>query len=401
MSVRRMRWKLFATLGVLALVAGACGGGGDDTGGDAGGAGGGAEEVTIAFMGALTGDNANLGINGRDGMKLAVDTANATGQGPTIVVKEFDTAGDPAQAGTVKDQVIADQDIIGVMGPMFSGETKAVIPAFEDAGLVMVSPSATNKDLPDIIPGGRVFHRIIADDALQASGISTYLADTVRPESVVYVHDNTEYGKGLTDDVSRLAGTEGLQAATPAPLTLDPEAQDFSSTVNAVISSGADVVFYGGYYSEAGRFKKQLTDAGFTGAFVSGDGSLDPGFIEAAGPEAAEGAQLSCPCNLAFANSESERLRTFFEQHVAELGREPGLYSPEGYDAANILIQGIKAGNTDRESLLSWLENDFTSYEGVSKTVEFAENGNVTSRDFFVFEVADGKLSPLETVTVG
>lgn len=405
MSPRPLRWKLFAAVSALALVAMACGGGGDgggggDTSAGGGGGGGGGETVTIAFMGALTGDNANLGINIRDGVKLAVDTANAAGQGPTIVVKEFDTAGDPAQAGTVKDQVIADQDVIGIVGPAFSGETKAVIPAFEDAGLVMISPSATNKDLPTIVPGGRVFHRVIADDALQASGIATYLADTVQPESVTYVHDNTEYGKGLTDDVAALSGQQGVTPATPSPLTLDPEAQDFSSTVNAVVSSGADVVFYGGYYSEAGRFKKQLTDAGFTGTFISGDGSLDPGFIDAAGPQFADGAQLTCPCNLAFATSESEKLRSFFEQHNAEVGKEPGLYSPEGYDAANILIEGIKAGNTDRESLLTWLENDFTSYDGVSKTVEFAENGNVTSRDFFVFQVRDGKLAPLETVNV-
>lgn len=394
--------KLFAAVSALALVVSACGGGeeGAAPGGDAGGGGAG-ETVTLAFMGALTGDSANLGINIRDGVKLAVDAANARGEGPTIALKEFDTAGDPAQAGTVKDQVIADDEVIGVVGPAFSGETKAVIPAFEDAGLAMISPSATNKDLPNIIPGGRVFHRVIADDALQASGIATYLAQTVKPKSVAYVHDNTEYGKGLTDDVASLAGGQGVKAATPAPLTLDPEAQDFSATVNAVVSSGADVVFYGGYYSEAGRFKKQLTDAGYTGTFVSGDGSLDPGFIAAAGPQFAEGARLSCPCNLAFPTSENEKLRGFFQQHTEQLGREPGLYSPEGYDAANILIEGIKAGNTDRESLLSWLEEDFTSYEGVSKTVEFAENGNVNSRDFFVFQVKDGKLAPLETVNVG
>ncbi len=402
MKPRPMRRKLFVVISALALVAGACGDGESDTPTGGSGAGGDdtPESVTIAFMGALTGESANLGINVRDGIKLAVDAANATGEGPTIEVKEFDTAGDPAQASTIKDQVAADDDIIGVVGPVFSGETKAVIPTFEDAGLVMISPSATNKDLPDIVPGGRVFHRIIADDALQASGITAYLADTVQPESVVYVHDNSEYGKGLTDGVAELTGEEGVEAATPSPLTLDPEAQDYSSTVNAVVSSGADVVFYGGYYTEAGRFKKQLADAGFTGDFVSGDGSLDPGFIEAAGPEFAEGAQLSCPCNLAFANSESEELKAFFEEHTEGLGREPGLYSPEGYDAANILIEGIKAGNTDRESLLTYLENDFTSYQGVSKTVEFADNGNVTSRDFFVFQVVDGKLAPLETVSV-
>ncbi len=383
----------------MALVLSGCGGGGDDQDSAGGGDDPAGETVTIAFMGALTGDSANLGINVRDAMELAVDQANATGDGPTIAIKEFDTAGDPAQAGTVKDQVIGDDDVVAVVGPVFSGETKAVIPSFEDAGLPMISPSATNKDLPDIVPGSSVFHRIIADDALQASGVASYITDTLAPSSIVFVHDNTEYGKGLTDDVASLVTGAGVTAATDAPLTLDPDAQDFSSTVNAVNGADPEVLFYGGYYTEAGRFKKQLTDAGFTGTFVSGDGSLDPGFIAAAGAEAAEGARLSCPCNLAFQESEGN-LKEFFDNHTEEVGREPGLYSPEGYDAANILIQGIKAGNTDRASLVSYLEEDFTSYEGVSKTVEFADNGNVTSKDFFVFEVTDGAFAAVETVTV-
>lgn len=398
--MRRMRpWRFMAILLTAALAIGACGG--DDNGAvtDTTAADG-ARTVTIAFMGALTGDNANLGINIRDGIRLAIEEANAEGEDVQIAMKEFDTAGDPAQASTVKDQVIADDDVVGVVGPAFSGETRAVIPAFEDAGLPMVSPSATNKELPDVVPNSRVFHRVIADDTLQAAGVAAYLADTLEPTSVVYIHDNSEYGKGLTDDVVRLAGERGLRAAVAQPLVLDPKAQDFSSTVNSVVSARPGAVFYGGYYAEAGRLKKQLTDAGFTGTFVSGDGSLDPGFVDAAGAAAAEGAQLSCPCNLAFETS-TGKLKEFYDNFRAEIGKAPGLYSPEGYDAANILIEGIRAGNEDRESLLTWLEEEFTSYEGVSKTVEFAENGNVTSKEFFVFQVKDGELAPSATVEIG
>lgn len=391
------RWLPVVAL-VTALVLAACGSD-DDADTVAGGTGdGGGRTVTIAFMGALTGDNANLGINIRDGIKLAVDKANAEDDDVTIALKEFDTAGDPAQAGTVKDQVIADSSVIGVVGPAFSGETKAVIPAFEAAGLVMISPSATNVDLPNVVPDSKVFHRVIADDALQASGIASYLADTAKPATVAYVHDNTEYGKGLTEDVVKLTAAKGIRTALVE--TVDPDAEDFSATVNKVNAANADLVFYGGYYAEAGRFKKQLADAGSKATFLSGDGSLDPGFVTAAGAASAEGARLSCPCNLAFETSEGA-LKEFYDEFRAEIGKEPGLYSPEGFDAANVLIQGIKAGNFDRPSLLNYVENDFTSLVGVSKTVEFAPNGNVTSKDFFVFQVEDGKLAPLETVQVG
>src|SRR4051794_37607253 len=78
--------------------------------------------VALAFVGALTGDNANLGINIRNGAKLAVDQANKAG-GTKVELKEFDTAGDAAQASTLKDKFINDQSIIGLVGPAFSGET--------------------------------------------------------------------------------------------------------------------------------------------------------------------------------------------------------------------------------------------------------------------------------------
>ncbi len=389
--------RLTAVAMASALVLAACGSDDDPAVGPSNTSEGGGTTVTIAFMGALTGDNANLGINARDGVKLAVEEANAEDGDITIVVKEFDTGGDAAQAGTLKAQVIGDSSIIGVVGPVFSGESKAVIPDFEAAGLVMVSPSATNVELPNLVPDGKVFHRVIADDALQAAGIAAYLADTAKPASVAFVHDNTDYGKGLTEDLQKRVTDGGIKSALLA--TVNPDEEDFSATVNAVNTAKPDLVFYGGYYAEAGRFKKQLADAGSTATFVSGDGSLDPGFITAAGAAGAEGARLSCPCNLAFENSEG-RLGAFFADYTATIGKEPGLYSPEGYDSANVLIQGIKAGNTDRPSLLNYLETEFTSYEGASKTVQFAPNGNVTSKDFFVFEVKDGKLAPLETVAV-
>ena len=389
--IRRPIRRAAALALVASLVLVACG---DDE--EAGPAG--RREITLGFVGAKTGDNANLGINIRDGMKLAVDEENAAGGDVTIRMQEFDTAGDPAQAGTIKGQFIGDRNIVGIVGPAFSGETKALIPDLHQAGLVMISASATNKDLPTVVPDQKVFHRAIGDDALQAQGIVDYLATVERPRSVVFVHDNSEYGKGLTDDVRRRAQARGLSAAGQTR-TLDPKAQDFSSVVTDVRTSGADLVFYGGYYAEAGRFKKQLGDAGVTAKFVSGDGSLDKGFVEAAGAERAEGARLTCPCNLALETS-TGKLKQFFDDYKAKIGKEPGLYSAEGYDATKILIKGIKAGNDTREKLLAYVEDQVGTYEGISKTIEFEPNGNLRSKTFFVFQVKDGKITPLQTLDV-
>jgi branched-chain amino acid transport system substrate-binding protein len=385
----------FAMVLASALILAACGG--DDDAEETTGAGGGGQSsqtYTIGFVGALTGDNAQLGINQRDGIRVAIEEENR-GDGPDIRMKEFDTAGDPAQATTIKDRFINDRDVIGIVGPAFSGETKALLPDIQAAGLPMISASATNKDLPTVVPNASVFHRVIADDALQASGVVAYLVKE-SPQSLVVVHDNTEYGKGLADDVAKQAPAKGVSVS--ATEILDPKAQDFSATVNKIKAANPSHIFYGGYYAEAGRFKKQLTDAGVRATFVSGDGSLDPQFVTNAGAAAAEGSRLTCPCNLALETSTGS-LKTFYDNFKRTTGKEPGLYSPEAYDAAKILIQGIKAGNTDRAKLLQYLEG-LSQFEGISKPIEFEANGNLKSKSFFVFEIKGGKITPNQQIEV-
>ena len=391
--ITRFRWRVTALLAVSSLLLVACGGDDDEetTSGQ------GAEtSATIGFVGALTGDNANLGINIRDGMKVAIDEENAKG-GTKINLKEFDTSGDAARASTIKDQFINDQSVIGIVGPAFSGETRAVLPSIQAGGLPMISSSATNTGLPTVAPNLTVFHRVIADDALQANGIVTYYNTlNPKPTKVAVVHDNTDYGKGLADDVDKGLTAKNLTKATSAPLTVDPKAQDFSSTVNALRTAAPSHIFYGGYYAEAGRLRKQLFDANVRVDFLSGDGSLDGGFVTAAGAAQAEGAKLSCPCNLALESSTGS-LKSFYDSFKSKIGKEPGLYSPEAYDATKIFIQGIKAGNTDRPKLLAYLEG-FSSYQGVSKTIEFEANGNLKAKTFFVFQVKGGKITPLQQI---
>lgn len=390
-------WRIVALLVLSSLVLAACGDADDDEETTTGGGGTQTETFTIGFVGALTGDNANLGINIRDGIKVAMNEENAK-EGPKIALKEFDTAGDPAQASTIKDRFIGDTSVLGIVGPAFSGETRAVIPDIARAGLVMISASATGKDLPNIVPNNATFHRVLGDDILQARGVARYLADVEKPASVAYVHDNTDYAKPLTEDTEREARGRGVRTAGQI-LTLDPKAQDFSSVVNAVRAADPAAIFYGGYYAEAGRFRKQLYDAGVRGTFISGDGSLDNGFVVSAGAAAAEGAKITCPCNLALPES-TGALKTFYDNFKRDIGKDPGLYSPEAYDAAKILIAGIKAGNHDRPSLLRYVE-DLQQYEGVSKTISFEPNGNLIGKQFFVFQVRNGKITPHQTVEVG
>ena len=384
--------RSLSVLAVAALTFSACGDDGDETETGTGQTGGDTRTYSIAFVGPLTGDNANLGINIRNGAKVAVQEANQAG-GPKVELKEFDTQGDPAQATTLKERFVNDQSIIGIVGPTFSGETRAVMQPLQEANLVMVSASATNAALPTAVPNQTVFHRLVPDDDVQGKGVADYVSKKLGAKRAAYVDDNSEYGKGLADGTRKLLEAAGVP--TVANDSIDPRSQDFSAVVNRIRQANPDLIFYGGYYSEAGRLRKQLVDGGVRVRFLSGDGSLDQGFITAAGAAGAEGAQLTCACKLATEDA-GGKLGEFAKDYKSLNGAAPGTYSTEGYDSASILIKGIKEGKTDRRALLDYVEN-LGSFEGVGKNISFEANGNIKATGVFVYEVKGGKLTVLGT----
>jgi branched-chain amino acid transport system substrate-binding protein len=394
--------RLLALMLIAVLFFAACGDDGDDDDGTAQdgdttttAAAGDGETIALAFVGPLTGPNAALGVNIRNGAKVAIEEANEEGGDYNFVLKEFDTQGDPAQAPTVKDKYINDDEIVGVVGPTFSGETKAVLPDLSSAPLVMISASATNVDLPNEVPDGKSFHRLVPDDDVQGEGVADYVTEVLEAGTAFYIHDNTDYGKGVADGTQAILEDAGVDTAGSA--AIDPRSQDYSSAVNSAKAAGADVIFYGGYYAEAGRLAKQLKDAGVDAKFMSGDGSLDPGFVESAGADGAEGAVVTCACRIASEDAEGELGEFATKYKEVNDGAAAGTYSTEGYDAAKILIEGIKAGNDTREALIDYVEG-LGAYEGISKAIEFEDNGNIKAGDVYVYEFKGGKIEELGTV---
>jgi branched-chain amino acid transport system substrate-binding protein len=329
--------------------------------------------ATIAFFGPKTGDAANLGLNIVGGVKVAVDKFNAEHPDCKVTTKDFDSQGDPEKATPLAAQVINDKSIIGVVGPTFSGESDATGPAFAEAGLVTVSSSATNPDLTS--NGWKTFHRILGNDATQSPAAAKYIKDNLKSKKAFVVDDASEYGKGIADGVAKDLGD--LVVGTD---TVQVKQTDFGPTVTKIKASGADALWYGGYYAEAGLLAKQLRAAGWKGYFVSGDGSNDPGFVEAAGKAAAKDARLTCPCGAA-----TPEFTADYEK--ANPGKKPGTYSAEGFDAATILLDGIGEGKSTRSELLDYVN----AYDkpGLTKQLKFDDKGEVAEVVIYAFKVDD------------
>jgi branched-chain amino acid transport system substrate-binding protein len=376
--------KVAGAIAVLVLGAAACG-----KSDDGGGGGGSTSNVKIGIVGAATGPNAQLGINIANGAKLAIDQYNATNPKTKITAVVYDTQGDPAVAPGQVRKSIQDK-VAGVVGPAFSGESKAVDKDYEEAQVPNISASATAVNLSQ--NGYKYWHRVVANDDVQGPADATFITGTLKAKKVFVIDDNQEYSVGLADAVAKAAQSGG---ATVQRDKIDPKASDYSSTVNKVRSAGAEAIFYGGYYAEAGKLLKQLRDANVKAKFVSDDGSSDPGLIKAAGQQQAETAMASCPCLLA-GFSKDAKAQKFAGEYKAKFGADPGTYSAEGYDAANMLIEAVKAGKTTGPDINTFLAS--LNYPGVSKPLKFNPNGEPTESTIFMYQVQGGTFVSLGDV---
>jgi len=353
-------------------------------------AGGGTKPVLeIGVQGPLSGDNQALGLNIEWGVKLAVNQANEKGDLPvTLAVKEADDQGDQSKGADAANLLIQDPKVIASVGPAFSGPTAASGKLYADAGLVAVSPSATRPSLTS--SGYKTFYRVVANDSVQGPAAADYMAKVVKAGKVFVVDDKSQYGTGLaTAIVAQLKKDSVTVETDSAPA----KTQDYSQIASKVASSGAQAMYYAGYYSDAGVFAKALKTAGFTGKMITGDGSKDPNFITTAGNEAAEGWQFTCPCLDA---GKDPKFADFATAYKKLSNADPGTYSIEGYDAANVVISVLKSlGSTSptRQQVADGVAK--VDYQGLSKEIKFTPNGDISGTAIYAYEIKSGTITLL------
>ena len=327
--------------------------------------------VSIAMAGALTGPDAALGINIKNGVQLAIDKHNTANPGCQVQLKPFDTEGDPQKATQIAPQIINDAFTIGLVGPAFSGETNATGPVFDQAGLVAVTASATNVTLSE--KGWKTFFRGLANDGVQGPSVANYMKNTLGYDKVCVVDDSTDYGRGLAQSVRE---TLGPVADSSCNISVKKGDKDFSAAVTQIKGASPKAVFFAGYYAEAAPLTQQLRDGGFEGTFVTDDGAKDPEYVKQAGSSSKD-ALISCPCGPATG--------TFAEEYDRKFNQEAGTYSAEGYDLGTILLKGIDSGSITRPALLDFVKN--YNGQGVGRNYQWGPTGELTTSLIWMYKV--------------
>ena len=259
---------------------------------------------------------------------------------------------------------------------MYSGETLAAVPIYEGGKVPVVSPSATNPALTNKSP---YFHRVVGSDLVQGPALAQ-IAISLKSKLFI-VDDATPYGKGLATIVKKTAGkivvgTDGVTEGTT----------NFTSVVSKVKASKATAVFYGGYYPEAAIFIKALRDNPATKnvKFIAGDGVLDGEYIKLA-KKNAEGTYLTAP------GQPMEKVApALAAEYKKKFNRVHGLYTLEAYNAAYVLLQGIKAGKTTREALNTWLGEAVVKVNGT--TISFSATGDPDNIVMNQYTIKNGQM---------
>lgn len=344
----------------------------------------------IGFQGALSGDNQQLGINEINAVNLAVDEANAKGDlGFKLSVVKSDDGGTADKAPAAAAALIQDNAIIGVVGPIFSGPTSATGKTYAAANMGLISPSATNATLTS--SGFTTFHRIVPTDAVEGKQAADYLAKKYK--KVFVVDDTSVYGKGVADVVQGELKAKGV---TTSRQGVAANTQDYGAIAQAVIGSGAEAMFYGGYDAQAALFAKALTASGYKGIRMTGNGGKSTVFTSGSGA-AGNGWYFSCGCQDATTAPEAQ---AFNKAYAAKFNTPPSTYSPEGYDSANALIEAIKtaakSGTPTRKSVADAINN--LDYKGITTDVKFQPNGEVAQATVNLYQQKAGKIVELGNI---
>ena len=355
------------------------------------------EPIRIGVSAALTGPIPDPGKDIQYGAEVAAAELNEAGglEGHDFELVIEDGACDGDQGTIVGNLFADDPTIVAVSGGTCSGETFGLTPILQEARIPFVSPSATNPDVTG--EDCDVCNRVALSDALQGVVDADYAFNVLGLTSAAVMHDNSDYGLGLAqvfnDHFESLGGEitsfEGIQVGDT----------DFRAALTQVSVDAPEIIFFGGYATEAGLITQQMDEVGLSDAyFMSDDGSFSEQYLDAAGA-AGEGALISF-----VAGDELEDMNADFDAMYEEmfgvLPDDLGPFHGQSHDSVMVIADAImRVAVTDdngegyliinREELISAIRE--TNIQGLTGNLVCNEIGECGAGGIQVFEVIDGE----------
>ena len=333
-------------------------------------------QVKLGIAGPLTGPNAAFGAQLKNGGDQAVEDINAAGGilGQKITVTYGDDVSDPKQGVSIANKFAAD-GVKFVLGHFNSGVTMPASEAYQENGILEITPSATN---PKITERGmwNVFRTCGRDDQ-QGAVAGDYIAKNFKGKKVAVVHDKTTYGQGLADETKKAMNAKGIKEVLYEGVNLGEK--DFSALVSKIKASGADLVYWGGLHTEGGLIVRQMRDQGVKAPLMGGDGITSDEFASVGGP-AVEGTLMTYgpdPRNRPEAKAVLDKFRA--------KKFEPESYTLYSYAAVQIIKQAAEAAKSlDPKKVADQIKSG-QKFKTVIGEISYDKKGDVTRLDYVMY----------------
>ncbi|KVX80672.1 branched chain amino acid ABC transporter substrate-binding protein [Burkholderia ubonensis] len=350
------------------------------------------QTVRIGSVEPLTGGIAHLGKDNENGARLAIEEINAKGltiggQKITLQLDGQDDAADPRQATQVAQKLV-DNKVAAVIGHLNSGTSIPASKIYSDAGILQISPSATNPTYTQ--QGFKTTYRVVATDAQQGPALAAY-AHSKGIKSVAVVDDSTAYGQGLANEFEKKAKALGLKVMSHD--ATNDKAVDFRAILTKIKGENPDAIMYGGMDATGGPFAKQAKQLGLRAKIFSGDGVCTEQLSDLAGEAA-----TNVVCSQAGAALEKMPGGAAFKaKYEKRFGQVIKFDAPFAYDAVYIIVDAMKRANsTDPAKILAAMPA--TNYSGVIGTTNFDAKGDLKHGVISLYGYKSGKKTFLDEV---
>ena len=364
--MKKFLCMMMAVLMVLAMAA--CGGepannGGNDTPD--------ATTVKIGGIGPMTGPYANYGLSEKYGAELAVKEINEAGgiNGKQIELSYQDSQGESESAVNAYGKLM-DWGMNISLGGVLSGETASIVAAARDDDVLLLPPSGS---ADKCIDGNSLAFRVCFYDSFQGAAAAQYIKDNDIVDTVgVLYQSDVDYSVGLYNAFVEKCGELGITIAETQTFT-STTSTDFSTQVNALVSSGVKLVFIPFYAEEASTFLTQARGKFADGVYFFGADGLD-GILGkvAQDPTIANNVLMLTPFS---ADNPAENVQSFVKKYQEAYGATPDQFAADAYDAVYVIKAAVeKADSTSGAALASALTS--LTVEGVTGIMTWTADGN-------------------------
>ena len=349
-----------------------------------------AADVKIATVGPMTGQYASFGQQMKAGAEQAVADINAAGGikvgGKMVKLKLIvgDDACDPKQAVAVAGKLAADK-VIFVAGHFCSGSSIPASKVYAEEGIIQISPASTNPKLTDNRAGPNVY-RVCGRDDQQGSVAGKYLATKFKGKKIAIIHDKTAYGKGLADETRKALRANGGKEAMYEAYTAGEK--DYTALVSKLKQAGIDILYVGGYHTEAGLMVRQMRNQGMKTLLVSGDALVTKEYWQITGP-AGEGTLMTFSPDPRLNPAAADVVKTFKAKNI-----EPEGYVLYTYAAIQAWKQAAEsAGSLDAGKIIKALNSG--KFKTVLGEFTFDKKGDPSLPPYVFYKWSKGNYSQM------